>query len=88
MLLGGFDLAIKLAHEKKAIEKFGLDLAPEIEAGEPHDMTADIWALGMISKQLLSCVQDNESINDISGALIGIANKMVQRNPSRRPRID
>ena len=58
IILGGFDLAVKLAEGEYAVGKFGLDLAPEIEAGEPHDISADIWGLGMILKQLLSCVQD------------------------------
>ena len=48
VVLGGFDLALCLKPKTTVCQKFSLTnrMAPEIEAGLPHDMKADIWALG------------------------------------------
>ena len=35
---------------------YGPLMAPEIEAGEPHDYRADIWSLGQLAIQLLSAM--------------------------------
>ena len=87
LILGGFDLAVKLERGQKAIQQFGLDLAPEIESGEPHDTSADIWALGRMAKQLLeyeSIVREAELVTQEQLVFIS---KMVSRNPSKRPSI-
>ena len=57
--IGGFDFACRinscvpiapsvLAYRKRA------SMAPEIEAGLPHDASADVWSLGQLAYQLLS----------------------------------
>ena len=62
-------------------------MAPEIESGEPHDTSADIWALGRMAKQLLeykSIVREAELVTQEQLVFIS---KMVSRNPSKRPSI-
>ena len=56
----GFDLAYCFEPRSKCgiiRQQFDIDgytLAPEIEAGQPHGESADIWSLGQILYQMLS----------------------------------
>lgn len=49
--IGALDFSMMIKEEEKITQTFNLDrrLAPEIEAGEQHCFSADIWALGMIA---------------------------------------
>ena len=49
--------------------KFDENLAPEIEAGEPHDQSADVWALGQIAYKLIcrSSMAQCYEANDVIG---------------------
>ena len=72
-------------------------MAPEIEAGELHDMAADIWALGQIAYQLLCCkgkveylVAESEAVwgehlDPLNRELIFV---MTGRDPDKRPNIN
>ena len=43
-------------------------LAPEIEAGAPHDFSADVWALGQVAYQIMSTPRDEcRPLTDIYG---------------------
>ena len=53
--LSCLDMAYCLKAGQKVTQTFDIGrlLAPEIEAGLPHDVSADIWSLGQIAYQLL-----------------------------------
>ena len=87
-IIDGMDLAIQLAPAQQAIQSFGLDLAPEIEAGEPHDKSADIWALGRMGQQLLAYMQSSGKANQNTSKLEALFTLMVSRDPAQRHTID
>ena len=57
LLIGQFDFSLQLKKNHTVQQSFNVmrPLAPEILAGQPHDMAVDIWALGQIAYQLLCC---------------------------------
>ena len=71
-------------------------MPPEVEAGEPYGLSADIWALGQLHIQLLTEDKNrrdkslgflfkwNEKVPDSVKAL---CLRMVDSNPSVRPSI-
>ena len=78
------------------------DMAPEIEAGSPHDMAADIWSLGQIAFQLLCCAKEPVRLSDtllssqsettsrwnqLDGDVKDLITCMVDSNPEARPSI-
>ena len=56
LMIDGLDLSICMRANEHCQQTFrlGRPLAPEIESGEPHDCSADIWSLGQIAFHLLS----------------------------------
>lgn len=63
-LIGDLDIAHCLQKRLKVtqiVHTSSTKLAPEINAGQPHDQAADIWALGQIIYKLLCAIDDEEA---------------------------
>ena len=57
VLIGQFNLAHILKKNHTIQQNFNMDrwLAPEIVEGLHHDLAVDVWSLGQMAYQLLSC---------------------------------
>ena len=55
LAIGSFDLAYKVQKGHEVVQSFEINrgFAPEIEAGLPHGLPADVWCLGAMTYQLL-----------------------------------
>ena len=63
-----------------------MTFAPEIIAGQLHDISADIWSLGGIGMQLLQYQQDCSEV-DASKEAVALFKSMVSIDPLQRPNI-
>ena len=54
LAIGSFDLAYQVQNGHEVVQSFEIDrdFAPEIEAGLPHGLPADVWCLGAMAYQL------------------------------------
>ena len=74
-------------------------MAPEIEAGLPHDASADVWSLGQLTYQLLSrqpkykkpgyFVEEKPVhwLDQVNDDVINLVQSMVKPNPEDRPKM-
>lgn len=73
---GSFDFALQLKKNHTVTQTFNVTrpLAPEIRAGKPHDMAADVWSFGQMAYQLLACPDEEQIIacseNDVKGKVV------------------
>ena len=72
--IGQFDFSLQLKKNHTVLQTFNVSrpLAPEIQAGQPHDMAVDVWALGQIGYQLLCCPNRDEVL-EVSERMNGAA---------------
>ena len=101
--LGDFDLATCLKPKSCIKQSLQVEtrMAPEIEANEYHDLSADVWSLGQIAFQLLCCANEpcilSEDFSDVpqnvrevwqhevNSKVRRLVEKMTREDPSERP---
>ena len=83
------------------VQQFETDwpLAPEINAGKPHDFSADVWSLGHLLNSLLAVTNLGETIGlnqavaataveQTSSEADSLVDSMTEKWPEDRPTMD
>ena len=63
--LSSFNFAYQLKKNHTVKQSFNVkrSMAPEVRAGESHDIAVDVWALGQMAYQLLCCPLKDEVLS-------------------------